>query len=275
MRTKWAALLVVTLWGCGDSTTTPPDGGVSLPPATIMSGANADYSCNGTRTDPAGNAQTYMRSGTVSDQLAGAQAGALIEVFRTVADAMSGTRFSMATSDGSGNFTDLMLPDHDYRPTFKMTKGTDALPTYEFDLPTQPGSTPLALNMLLKTTAAGLSGIVGVTYDGTKALIAGAVRDCGGNFVKGAIASVTVGGTAIPDTSVFYFMGQIPAPRSRAPYTDVNGLFTGVNITPGSSAVIEVRAVPTAGGAVTVVGRTTVPLIAGSLSIVELPPLAQ
>jgi len=86
---------------------------------------------------------------------------------------------------------------------------------------------------------------------------------------------VTVGGVRVSDDQVFYFTGNVPARRANAPFTDVNGLFTAVNVMPGSSAVIEVSAVPTAGASVTVVGRTTVPLIAGSLSIIELSPLTQ
>ena len=110
-------------------------------------------------------------------------------------------------------------------------------------------------------------------YDPTKAAIAGAIRDCGGHFIKGAIVSLTVGGQAVPDSQVYYFMGGLPVKKNLQAYTNNDGLFTAINITPGT-ATVEARAVPAPGAAVTVVGRQTVPLIANSLSIVDVPPLA-
>jgi hypothetical protein len=274
------SVLASGLCACGDD---KKPTSTATPPVTVHDGTMdiaADYSCLGHRVDPAGAATEFTVDGRVTDfQSKGAVPDARVDAYEDLEHLLAGTAYDSKTADNLGRFTGLRLPPNHYRITFKITAAPDQIDTYEFNIPVPAGTTSMERNSVSYTTARALPGLVGIAYDQNRAVIAGGVRDCGasgeGRFVKGGLLTSAVAGQSTPDTQVFYFSDQdLPVRRAVQAFTNTDGLFTVINADIGM-ATVEARGILTDGQPAVTLGREQVPLVAGALSIVDVPPLAQ
>jgi len=284
MRNMLFSVLVgVMAAGCGGGSGTGGTGGTGgsggMPPAlstgNATTNAPADYSCLGHFMDPAGANAPFAVNGKVTDfQTKNPVPGAVIKVYPDIAALLADQPADMKTCDANGQFTGLMIPAMHYRVAFKTVAPPDQIDTYEVNIPIDPASTtPIERNSVSHFTATALPGLVGVDYDSSKAVIAGGVRDCTGKFVRGGLISINVGGTAVPDSQVFYFSdSDLPVRKTLQQYTNYDGLFTGVNVPPSGMATVTASGV-VGSGSVVKIGEKSIPLFAGALTISDIPPL--
>jgi hypothetical protein len=262
----------------------PACGGDSAPPAMVMlpplsktvasAMQPADYSCNGHYADPAGATADFTIGGTVKDfQTSSPVPNALVKVYADLPSLMADQPLDMKLAGNDGIYAGLKIPANHYRVNFKVT-APDQLDTYAVGIPIPVGTTTSSRDSVSKITAASLPALVGVVYDGSKAIIAGGVRDCTNSFVQGSIVDITASGQAVPDSSVFYFKFSVPVRKTVQQFTNDDGLWTGINIPPAGMASIEAKGV-IGTGATQTIGRTTIPLFAGALTIADIPPLGQ
>ncbi len=150
----------------------------------------------------------------------------------------------------------------------------DQIDTYEVNIPINPMSTtPIERNSVSHFTATALPGLVGIDYDSSKAVIAGGVRDCVGDFIRGGLISITAGGSMVPDSQVFYFSEQdLPVRKTLQQYTNYDGLFTGINVPPAGMVTVTASGI-VGSGSVVKLGEKTIPVFAGALTISDIPPL--
>ena len=287
-KTLFSVLVAALAAGCGDGGGTGGAGGTggtggappSLKKGNATTNMDADYSCNGHFTDPAGATAAFPVNGKVVDfQSKNAVPNATIKVYADLNALIADTPADMKTTDTAGNFTALMIPAGHFRVNFKTT-AQDQIDTYEVYIPVDPAvnytTNPMERNSVSHFTATALPGLVGIDYDMTKAVVAGGVRDCTGTFVRGAQISINAAGAAVPDAQVFYFSDQdLPVRKSLQQYTNYDGLFTGVNIPQASMATITASGVLPGTTTVVKIGEKPVPLFAGALTISDIPPLSQ
>ena len=288
MRNRLFSVMVAALAaGCGSSGggTGGTGGSAGMPPPSLKTGnattnKDADYSCNGHFTDPAGATAAFPVQGQVVDfQSKNPVPMATISVYADLNSLLAGTASDTKMTDSMGKFTGLMIPAGHFRVNFKTT-AQDQIDTYEVYIPVDPtvdyAMHPMDRNSVSHFTATALPGLVGIDYDMTKAVVAGGVRDCTGTFARGALISINAGGADVPDTQVFYFSDQdLPVRKSLQQYTNYDGLFTGVNIPPSGMATVTANGVLPGTTAVVKIGQMQVPLFGGALTISDIPPLAQ
>lgn len=274
-----ACLIVFLAVGCSDSNTGTPDAGmVMLPPLSKKVNnmqMDADYSCNGHRMDPAGATAEFTVNGKVQDfqSKQAPSSTATVFVYEDLDHLLQNMPYSMVTDALDGTFTGLRIPPNHYRVNFKVVAPPDQIDTYEIGIPVPPNTTTMTRNSVSHFTANALPGLVGIDYDMTKSVIAGGVRDCAGDFVRGALISVDAGGPFM-DANIFYFSDQdLPVRRTLQQFTNVDGLFTAINVPPVGMATITATGV-IGSGPPQRVGRASIPLFAGALTIADVPPLA-
>jgi len=279
--------------GCGDSPSQmadmaiPPDMAMTPPPPLYLqdsTGAQkpADYSCLGTRTDPAAPTADYVLTGKVADfQDNDPVAGAVVSVYLDAQSvAMNQPAAQSMPSAMDGTYT-LTVPKGQYRVIFGTRGGKaissggtakDTIDTFEFGRAYKDaGRTAVKV-----TTRDAIPGLVSVVPDVTLGVIAGSVRDCAGKEVGGAKVAIT-GTSAMYDAAslTFYFtdVGGATLPTRKLKWTDgANGVFAALNVPPGSATVTAIGIVGS--GDLKTLGAQSINVPSGAVTIVEVLPTA-
>jgi hypothetical protein len=192
--------------------------------------------------------------------------GLTVEVY--LGNRIEGTPdFTLGPTDADGFTEAVDVPAQALIATRVLAVPNVARTTVEFDVetPTQDGE--VRALVVLDSTYRVVPAAVAVTIQAGKGIVAGKFSDCDGEAVAGIIA--TVEGQS-PD--IRYFVDEFPA---REPdVTTEDGLFVAINIDPGDyQVVLEGRL--QAGGPLVEVGRREVQVIADSINVVDLEPLAE
>ena len=212
-----------------------------------MEVGDADWSCLNTASADRPSTQAIMLSGKIRDfQNPGNGVGnATITAFP--GNMLSGNA-GMATSDGTaankGNYsmTLMRLQGSEKRFGFKID-AQGYMRTYllnQYFDPTNATQTR-AISAVSLGTATAVIAFVGETFDNTTGTLAGAFRDCAGNEVSNAVATVSsTAGTAthLPRANTFYFgrTTGLPARHNVEPVMSQNGLFVVIDLPPQAAA---------------------------------------
>ncbi len=254
-----------TACGGGDDDGTPPiDGPANVNPGfptpTAVTKANqqvkgawteigdADWSCLNTPSTDQPSTQAIALSGVLEDFQTGngVDAGD-ITAFPGI---MLGGNSGMTTSAAGGNYSMnvAMLPSGETRYGFKF-EADGYVKTYLLNQYLEPGQATQTRTMaaVSEGTATALPAFIGVTRDITKGVLAGAFRDCAGNEVSNAVATVSsVAGSAthLVGAKTFYFSAgssSLPVRHNVSPVMNKDGLFVILDLPPqGTPAFVQV-----------------------------------
>lgn len=269
-------LSVNALAACGDDGSAQPDAagptneGFVMPTAVTKANdngtevGNADWSCLNTPSadQPQTVATNIALTGQVRDfQSSNGVRDATVTAFAGIMlSGNLGTATSTAVAAGdrdTPNYTMTLgdLPTGETRYGFKIEHpGTPAYKrTYLLNQYFDPTDNTQTTNIsaVSSSTATAVLAFVGATYDPTKGTLAGAFRDCAGNEVSNAVATVSsVSGAAthLPGANTFYFgrTTGLPARHNVEPVSSSNGLFVVIDLAPQTApAYIQVWGFPT------------------------------
>ncbi len=222
--------------------------------------------------DP-GNVGTFPIQGGVQDfQEETAVYGATVGLF--LADEVAGQPDITSVSDNNGDLT-ISGPSCD-PVTYRVTTEGGPIPTkttYKahqiYPYPTGPEITGATFTSVSDVTYQLIPGILGVSVDPDKAIIAGTAYDCTRDAAldpaidTGKVEGVQVN---IPDTlQVHYFVESFPAREQL--WTSADGLWVAANVPPGR---LRVEMWGNVSGALTLLGATELISEADSINIANV-----
>jgi hypothetical protein len=260
-----AALLVVPFAAaCGggdgpqrpDGPQPPANPGFILPTAGTQAYDNrtlvgpADWSCLGTPTDDAPTAVEITLSGLLTDfQNSDNEINAgTISAFRGI------DYQNPVDTDGPTDLTgaySLTLPTGTTRWGFKLS-APDYMDTFLLNQYFDPNQAEQSQNIsgISNSVATALPAIIGLRRTDGTGVLAGAMRDCSGHEVAGAIA--TVSATAgeqdhLTGAQTYYLTSNnsLPARHDQLAHTDTNGLFAVFELPVTAATYIQVWGFPT------------------------------
>jgi hypothetical protein len=185
-------------------------------------------------------------------------------------DDITGSADAVATADGSGNF-DATIPTctpfgygTSTPPEWKETKDT-----YEVHQTYGPDVTSVTFNSVSEATSRLIPGLIGIDWDETTGIIAGAVYDCNEDPIQYAqIFFHDADGNVPGQGDIFYFSvsgdTELPTTREAQPYTNTNGLWVAINVPDGDWTV---EAWGYDGADHVLLGATQLTIQAGSVNI--------
>ena len=219
---------------------------------------DANWNCLNTTSSDQPSTQAIALSGFIRDfQFASNGVGA------ATVTAFPGIQLSgnsgMTTSDnvaatrGAYSMTLAQLPSGTTRFGFKL-EAAGSLKTYLLNQYFDPTAATQTRNISIvsESTANALPALVGINRDPAKGVLAGAMRDCDGNEVSNAVATVSsTQGTVthLPGARSYYFSEDtgLPARNSAEPVISPNGLFVVLELPPQTApAFIQIWGFPTA-----------------------------
>ena len=233
-----------------------------------------DFSCLGTKTDPpAPTTTTEVTMKVIDFQSSDVVAGAVIDVYLSLANVNSDKPDFTSQPTGTDGKTLVMVPPGSYRVIFRtIGDPTKKIQTFEFNRPyNDSGRYSVA-----QSTKAEIPALVNVYPDATMGVVAGAQRDCAETEVGGVTVQMSsTGGSYSNADNNFYFVdtedaGTLPSPSQH--WTSGDGVFAGLNVPPGDVTMSSYGRL-TAQGGLTKLGQAIVPLRANSITIVQLEPL--
>jgi hypothetical protein len=200
----------------------------------------ADWSCLGT---PSGDEPTTVPMdivGVVRDFQTGDEVGdAAVSLF--AGTDLAGTPIDAATSDVYGSYA-LELPAGHERVSF-LSAADGYLPTYLVNQYFDPSGDARSVDLepISLTLANALPAFIDRERTLGKGVLAGAIRDCAHHEVSGAIATVS-STSAVADhvdgAATYYFSAastSLPERLSLQPYTNSDGLFMVIELSPSSA----------------------------------------
>jgi hypothetical protein len=203
----------------------------------------ANWDCLNTASDDAPSSVEIAISGIVRDfqNEDDVIADAMVSVYD--GNDITGSSIADAVSEADGTYT-LTLPTGTERVAYKTT-AEDYLPTYllnqYYDPDTEDQSEELEpISVSLANT---LTAFINKERTLGLGVLAGAIRDCDGHEVSGAIATVSATrATAdhVTGAETYYFSGgsrSLPVRLSQRAYTNEDGLFMVIELPPSSSDV--------------------------------------
>jgi hypothetical protein len=203
----------------------------------------ANWDCLNTASDDAPSSVEIAISGIVRDfqNEDDVIADAMVSVYD--GNDITGSSIADAVSEADGTYT-LTLPIGTERVAYKTT-AEDYLPTYllnqYYDPDTEDQSEELEpISVSLANT---LTAFINKERTLGLGVLAGAIRDCDGHEVSGAIATVSATrATAdhVTGAETYYFSGgsrSLPVRLSQRAYTNEDGLFMVIELPPSSSDV--------------------------------------
>ncbi len=212
----------------------------------------ANWACLNTASPDQPSTQAIALSGKIDDFQTGNGVGtAAVTAFPGINLAgNSGTTTSDNAAQTRGNYTMnlAMLPSGTTRYGFKF-EATSYVKTYLLNQYITPNMATQLRDMsaVSEATALALPAFIGVTRDVTKGVLAGAFRDCNGDEVSNAVA--TVSGTAgtpahLLGAKTFYFSAgstSLPVRHTVEPVLNNDGLFVILDLPPQTaSAYVQV-----------------------------------
>ena len=255
-----------------------------IDPATAMP---ADFSCMGTRTQPAGGADLSFTF-TVEDFQEGNPAPDVCFEFYTdnVVPMDDGTCDGMTTDDsGNATVSDAAGSWYAYRVFPKMgpTPATTVVGSVQYNepAPDMMGETATG-NSVSQATINLIPTVLGFRRAAGTAVLAGQVQDCADDPVYGAhIRAYTADGTEIvegmrqSDPHYRYFDGN-DFPNSTQPWSHVDGLFAAANFpadAAGTPFFLELWGRLTEDGPVMLLGCEEGRLFPDTVTILNIGPL--
>jgi hypothetical protein len=232
--------------------------GFNLPDVTVeaferaisggwVSKGPADFSCLDTPRDDAPSTRAMTISGTVVDFQGRDPVGqAIVEVWPT-----QDTRAAVAgstTADQDGNYS-LVVPAGAFRPAFRVT-ADGLIDDYRLNtaLPTEPTHV-VNLEPWSAGTVNAISFFIGVARMPGLGMTVWTMRDCGGDLVAHAVATVSTTPAAdgcpthAAGADTYYFDADsqsLPVRHSQRLETDTDGLFMVIDIPVMQSAYVQV-----------------------------------
>lgn len=264
--TALSSLALIGACGGDDDNTAPIDGPTGntnpgFPTPTAVTKANeqvkgtwteigdADWSCLNTPSTDQPSTQAITLSGTLEDfQTGNGVPDVEITAFPGI---MLGGNTGMVTSGANGAYSGLtvgQLPSGETRYGFKF-EADGYVKTYLLNQYLEPGQATQTRTMAAVSTgtATALPAFIGVTRDITKGVLAGAFRDCAGNEVSNAVAtvsSVSMQPTHLAGAKTFYFSAgssSLPVRHNVSPVMNKDGLFVILDLPPqGAPAFVQV-----------------------------------
>jgi hypothetical protein len=203
----------------------------------------ANWDCLSTPSDDAPSSVEIAISGIVRDfqNEDDVIADAMVAVYD--GNDITGSAIAEAVSEADGTYT-LTLPTGTERVAYKTT-AEDYLPTYllnqYYDPDTEDQSEELEpISVSLANT---LTAFINKERTLGLGVLAGAIRDCDGHEVSGAIATVSATRAEadhVNGAETYYFSGgsrSLPVRLSQRAYTNEDGLFMVIELPPSSSDV--------------------------------------
>jgi hypothetical protein len=281
---------IALLSGC-NSTTTMNNVPANLPPLALATdvdgGTAANFACNGSFKDSkAGPAADTMVTGLIKDfQDSWPVVGATVAIYTSADQVLANMPLATSSvSDMNGNYTIKVPAGAPYRVIRGVQGGgavsngnnSPTVPAFEFGVPFDDKS-PVSVKQGTKEAIPGLVSVV--VQDGT-GIVAGAVHDCDDKETSRALVKVTSSNydssAPPPNNLMFYFVKVSGAtiPTRTQKWTGEGGAFAALNVTPAPGvATIEATGIISSGGPQTI-ARAMIPIIANSVTIVHLLPLA-
>lgn len=245
---------------------------------------DANWDCLGTAADEVPSTTDITLTGALLDfQTDEPLPGGEITLYGD--DGITGSSLGTATSDEDGNF-EITLPTGQTTWAFKMVV-EEALDTYSLNQYFEPAQAAQSLNIdsVSLLTAQALPAFIGVTRTPGLGIIAGSIRDCDGNVVKGTIAAVsetTTTPTHVEGGVSYYFSAantSLPVRHSLQNNTNTDGVFVTIELPPGQERYLQVwgfvDAADLADGEPTLLAEIPAPIIADSVVTVRMRPLRQ
>ena len=198
-------------------------------------------------------------------------------------EGITGTELATTTSDDDGNY-EFTLPTGQTHWAFKIV-AEDALDTYSLNQYYEPGVAAQSddIDSVSLLTAQALPAFIGVTRTPGLGIIAGSIRDCDGNVVKGAVAAVsdTLDVASHVDGGVSYYFSaantSLPVRHSLQAMTNTDGVFVTIELPPGQERFLQVWGfvddADLADGEMTLLGQVSAPIVAEAVVTVSLRPL--
>jgi hypothetical protein len=203
----------------------------------------ANWDCLGTASDDTPSTVSIAITGVVRDfqNEDDVIADAMVAVFD--GNDITGDPIAEATSESDGTYT-LTLPAGVERVAYKTT-AEDYLPTYLLNQYYDPDTAEQAeeLEPISVSLANTLTAFINKERTLGLGVLAGAIRDCDGNEVSGAIATVSATRASadhVDGAETYYFSGgsrSLPIRLSQQAYTNEDGLFMVIELPPSSSDV--------------------------------------
>jgi hypothetical protein len=269
-------LILVGLHACS----APPKGEPDQPavfvqadtqdPATI---APADYTCLGSRMDPAPPTTPTSLTVEVTDfEKKTPVPGATVEVFLSLDRFTAGTPDGTSTVTGSDGRATLVVPPGAYRVIFRTTADSaTTVPTIEFN---RRFDDPDRFSVS-EATKLTIEAVLRLFPDDNQGVVAGGQRDCRGRETGGTVVEVASSGGPVDPKNTFYFVDasrESTVPARGQKWATGNGVFATLNVPPGN-ATITARGLLAEGGELTRLGTGLAPVRAGSVTVVQLEPL--
>jgi hypothetical protein len=272
------------------------DGGMALelPPLTTgtMAAPNtspADYTCRGSRVEPARGAWIPIRFNLVFFGRDGGPARSTRIWFfpdNVVTDTCGAGCIEVTTSSDDGSAMVMAYAGgwYAYRVFGRMgpTAATTVVDSVQYNkvAPTTAGGSAEG-SAVSQSTLNLIPAVLGFPRQPGTALLAGRVEDCTETPVYGAIVRVFEGdreiaeGPANPDPHFRYFNGD-RTPDGEQPHTHVDGLYAAVNIplpaSPETLLRVEAWGRPQGADAPVRIGCESIRVLADAVSIVNLGP---
>lgn len=193
--------------------------------------------------------------------------GATIEVY--LGNRIEGSpNFTLGPTDADGMTDAVEVPAQSLVATRVLEIASVARTTIEFDILTPTTDDDIRALVVADSTYRVVPAAVGVSIESGKGIVAGQFSDCDNEPVAGLIASVA----GQPDAQVRYFVREFPAREPNV--TTEDGLYVAINIEPGDHELV-ISGRQEAGGEIEELGRREIQVVADSINIVDLTPLAE
>ncbi|MBI2893323.1 MAG: hypothetical protein HYY06_07200 [Deltaproteobacteria bacterium] len=193
--------------------------------------------------------------------------GVTIEVF--FANRIAGEPdLTLGPTDDQGRTEEVTVPAGTLIAVRTLAIQDEVRLTVEFDVrtPEESGDEVRALSVSDQTYRV-VPATVGVVVDPGKGIVAGQFSDCSDHEVAGLIAEVEG-----QDPDIRYFVDRMP---SREPVvTTEDGLYVAINVEPGDHELVLMGRLEE-GGEIVEVGRREIQVLADSINVVDLGPLAE
>lgn len=207
---------------------------------------DANWDCLNTPTDDVASTVAITITGTITDFQEGTPvANATVTAYGDVDFASPG--LTTANGDADGNYS-LVLPAGQTRVAYKTHAPDVGFDTYLLNQYNDPNDDAQSedLNSVSYLTGNAIPAFVGVQRTEGTGVLAGAIRDCDGNEVANAVATVSsTAGTPehLEGAVTFYFSAgstSLPVRLTQQPTTNTDGLFVVLQLPPAATGYMQV-----------------------------------